>query len=320
MPQTTTSNTTTSVATPQVTPQATPTAFTLNSDKAIRLINTFDGNRSKLHNFIDSVDFVFLKFDRNEIDIFPFIVKSRLEGPALSFIGSREFYSWDEIKIALLEQYGEILDIHCLNFELCHFKQNLNEKPITFIERVENQLIRIHKVIKYDTKLNVTEKNCLTTFHNKSALLTAVTGLKDPLSQTLRSLKPNSLIEVKQFIIDYENQQFFKQTNTQFSKLNIQNSASAKSTGSQPMTTRPIQQNPPIKLTIPKCRICNKFGHKAENCFRKLESQINVNYTNNTEFDNNYNENEEIEVELDPHFLYENPAVTSDPPTLQFSK
>lgn len=126
-------------------------AFKLNSDKAIKLINTFDGTRSKLHNFIDSVDFVLSKFDPNEIDIFPFLVKSRLEGQALELIGSREFNSWVTIKIAL--------DIHCLNFELCHFKQNFNEKPIDFIERVENQLIRIHKVIKYDIRLNDVEKN-----------------------------------------------------------------------------------------------------------------------------------------------------------------
>lgn len=297
-------------------------AFQLNSDKAIKLINTFDGTRSKLHNFIDSVDFVLSKFDPNEIDIFPFLVKSRLEGQALEFIGSREFNSWVTIKIALLEQYGEILDIHCLNFELCHFKQNFNEKPIDFIERVENQLIRIHKVIKYDIRLNAVEKKCLTNFHDKSALLTSITGLKDPLSQTLRSLKPNSMSEVKQLIIDYQNQQFFKQTNAQFSKLNIsnQNNAPFKATNSyvesQAGPSQSSQQRTPLKLTIPKCRICNKFGHKAETCYKKSEPQISVNSTLNDQH------NDELEVEIDQDFLWEHPMINPDfpPPNLEFSK
>lgn len=299
----------------------TQATYKFNSDKAIKLINTFDGTRSKLHNFIDSVDFVYSKFDQREIEIFPLLVKSRLEGPALEFIGSRDFNSWVTIKIALLEQYGEILDIHCLNFELCHFKQNFNEKPINFIERVENQLIRIYKVIKYDISLNEVEKKCLTNFHDKSAILTSITGLKDPLSQVLRSLKPNSLAEIKQLIIDYQNQQYFKQTNTQFSKLNINSNSEPHFNTSPQLSTdntrsQSCLQKTPLKITISKCRVCNKFGHKADTCYNNAKPQISVNSTLNAEH------NDDVELEIDQDFLYENSMINqeSPPAKLEFSK
>ena len=39
----------------------------------------FDESSSKLNHFINSVDFILTKFDPTELQMFPFIVKSRLE-------------------------------------------------------------------------------------------------------------------------------------------------------------------------------------------------------------------------------------------------
>lgn len=288
----------------------------INCDKAVKLISLFDGTPSKLHHFIDSVDFIFTKFDPTELLIFPFIVKSRLEGKALDFIGSREFSTWQEIKDALLTQFGENLDLQCLNFELCHFKQRFNEKSIVFIERIEKQLIRINKVIKYDSNLSITDKTCLNNFHNKTGVLTAITGLKEPLCQMLRALNPVSLVQIKQILNDYENQQFFKQTNSNFSKLNIKDENKPSDTAgaqrslhgpSNPISTN--QTNPPIKLTIPKCTICYKYGHKAEKCFRKNETQ-NIVHNTCCENNNSQRHEEEIELEIDEDFLKQTPSQT----------
>lgn len=82
---------------------------------------------------------------------------------------------------------------------------------------METQLIRIHKVIKYEWGLNSVEKKCVTDFHDKTASLTAITGIREPSSQTMRSFKPNTIPKLK-IIIDYQNQQYFKQTNVNFAK------------------------------------------------------------------------------------------------------
>lgn len=224
----------------------------------------------------------------SELQIFPFVVKSRLEGKALDFIGSREFSTWTEIKNNLLTQFGKHFDLQCLNFELCHFKQCFNEKPINFMERGERQLIRISKVIKYDPNLVTTEKPCLNNFHNKTAILTSITGLKEPLCQMLRALNPGSLVQIKQILNDYENQQFFKQTNSNFSKLNIKdhnkvfdNSGVQRSLPVPSITNQSV--NPPIKIknNYSKCTFCNKYGHKVDTCFRKNENIVHSCYVHN---------------------------------------
>ena len=69
----------------------------ISYDKAVKLIPCFDGDTSLLHNFIDSVEFVFKRFDPADLEIFQFVVKSKLQGAALNHISTFETNTWKDI-------------------------------------------------------------------------------------------------------------------------------------------------------------------------------------------------------------------------------
>lgn len=247
----------------------------ISYDKALKLIHTFDGNSSMLHGFIDSVDFVFNRFDPGETDIFAFVVKAKLNDIALSHINTLEVSTWPEIKKELLKQFGEVLDIHSLSFEMTKLKQSLTEKPLEFVQRVEKHLLRIQKLIKYSENVSQCCKAVLNEYQSRSALITILSGLKEYLGQKIRIQNPQNILELRNYIVLSENQQFISkqinpilQSNTRFTTTNKTHNFNSNSGFKQEP-----QQKSPVKVFIKKCTFCGKLGHVEPECFVKQRQQ-----------------------------------------------
>lgn len=245
----------------------------ISYDKALRLIHLFDGRTEMLHNFVDAVDFVYDRFDPTDIDTFQFLVKARLEGAALNHICTLEITTWPEIRNELFKKYGETLDIHSLAFEMTKLKQYANEKPLSFVNRVESQLLRIKKLIKYNSSYDKKCKEVLNEYQEKSALIAILSGLKEPAGQRLRIQNPTDISALTNLLIQSENQQFIsKQTfpltsPPSYQSQPLQNDYIKSSPHSSKATT------PPIKVVIKRCTFCQKLGHEQADCFARKRQE-----------------------------------------------
>lgn len=242
----------------------------ISYDKALKLIPNYDGKTETLHNFIDSVDFVYNKFDPSEIDIFQFVIRAKLEAHALNHISTLELTTWPKIRDELFKKFGEILDIHSLAFEMTKLRQN-SEKALDFVSRVESHLLRIQKLIKYNSRYSKECREVLIDYQYKSALITILSGLREPLGQKIRIQNPTCITQLRNLLIVNENQQFItKQTfpiSLPTNHLRSQNFPTSVKT--EPGAGANSESRSPIKLYVKKCNFCGKVGHTESECLAK---------------------------------------------------
>lgn len=180
--------------------------------KLLDNIPKFNGNPLELSSFLEIANnYISLYWDQNPANIncsqniaLIYGIYSKLEGEA------REIYSiciskdWQTVKDTLIAHFGDQRDENGLLFDLTHLKQNPNEPFIRFYTRVMSNLSGLHNYI--DThETDQTAKSTKKTFYNNYALKIFLAGLNEPLGSTIRAMRPISLVQARQFIIEESN-------------------------------------------------------------------------------------------------------------------
>lgn len=194
-------------------------AVTPNFDtKNLCIVPEFDGNPNKLHRFVKASESLLLHyFDVNNPNNFQNTllingILNKLQGKAEEVVAIHgATNSWEEIKNSLILNFGDQRDENCLNQDLVNLRQRPGESPQKFHEKVLTLLNTICNYI--DLKCEETERKAKREFFTKQALKTFLAGLRDPLGPMIRAMRPNSLAQALQFIIEEDNIKHYQSPN-----------------------------------------------------------------------------------------------------------
>lgn len=227
--------------------------------KNLSVIPNFNGSPSKLHRFINVCESLLNHyFDIQNRDNFQNTllingILNKLEDRAEEIVAIHGANNWDEIKDALLKNFGDQRNENCLNQDLVNLKQKPNETPYQFHEKIIHLLNTICNYI--DLHCNAAERQCKRTFFTKQALTTFLAGLKEPLGATIRAMRPNTLAQAIQYIGEEDNIKYLQksnQSNFVFKKPTVQQPQNYYNpTHSQNYFTSPFQQQP-RPMTFPQ--------------------------------------------------------------------
>lgn len=134
---------------------------------------------------------------------------SKLTGNAKVIVNIQNVSTWDELKTTLLRNFADQRDESCLNRDLVLMRQLPNENPQQFYDRV---LEILNLICSYINAHEITDvsKNLKRDLYNNLALRTFLSGLKEPLSTTIRCMKPQTLSEALQLVIQEDNVHYFQ--------------------------------------------------------------------------------------------------------------
>lgn len=178
--------------------------------KELSIVPDFDGNPNKLHRFITASEALLAHyFDINNANNFQNLlllngILNKLHGRAEEIVvihGATN--DWLEIKNALILNFSDQRDENSLNQDLVNSIQKWNESPQEFYERILHLLNSICNYI--DLRCNAAEKESKRTFFKNQALKSFLAGLRDPLGPIIRAMRPTSLAQAIQFIIEEDN-------------------------------------------------------------------------------------------------------------------
>lgn len=148
----------------------------------------------------------------------------KLTGNAKLVLGTQNVNTWDELKNILNRHFADQRDEACLNRDLVMLRQQSNESPSQFYDRV------LHILNLLCSYINIHEENddariLKRNLYNNLALKTYLSGLKEPLGTTIRCMRPVDLPEALQFVTEEGNIGYF-QSNSKFqnsSRSSVQN-------------------------------------------------------------------------------------------------
>lgn len=176
----------------------------------LKCIPEFDGNPTELHRFISTSDSIINNFyDRANPASFmnTFILNSiinRLSGTAKLVANIQNVSTWQELKTTLYSHFADQRDEACLNRDLIMLKQIQNETPQQFHDKCLQLLNTICSYIDIHEQ-TVEARTLKREFYLTLTLRTFLSGLREPLGTTIRSMKPSNLNEALQFIVQEEN-------------------------------------------------------------------------------------------------------------------
>ncbi|KAI5721729.1 hypothetical protein M8J77_024965 [Diaphorina citri] len=157
----------------------------------LKMVPEFNGEVSLLPDFIAIADKLVAYFtdaeNPNSFQNFFLLnsLKSKVTGEARLNISAFTINNWAELKAALLNSYSDKRDAYTLTIELCNLKQNFNETPFEFHQKVTKH-INLHSSY-LSTHNEVEGKNYVNTYINKLGLRTFLKGLKEPLGSLMRT-------------------------------------------------------------------------------------------------------------------------------------
>lgn len=161
------------------------------------MIPEFNGEKELLPRFIEVCGKLVSKF-YNTTDITDFqneylmsSILAKIKGKAALNISSCEIKNFAQLKTALLNAYGDKRDCFSLTIEITELKQNINESPFEFYNKIQTILNLQISYIK--THISVEEVPILTGFFKTYALKILLRGLREPLGSLMRTKDPADL-------------------------------------------------------------------------------------------------------------------------------
>lgn len=181
----------------------------------LNCIPDFDGNPNELGRYLATCESILAKFyNRTDEGCFhnSYLLHSflsKLKGNARLVINIHNVETWDDLKSTLQRNFADQRDETCLNRDLVLMKQNINERPQQFYDRILNIL---NLLCSYVNCHEATDpgKRLKRDLYQNLALKTFLSGLREPLGTTIRCMKPNSLSQALQFVIQEDNAQYFQ--------------------------------------------------------------------------------------------------------------
>lgn len=211
--------------------------------KLFNIVPQFDGNPLELSAFLDTANMLIntywdvtptnINCSQNVLLIYG--IYAKLSGFAKEVYSTCISKDWASVKSALIAHFGDHRDESGLLSDLCSLKQNNNELPLLFLQRVMSNLNALYNYI--DThELDETNKLARKTFYQKHCLNVFLSGLKEPLGSTIRAMRPPDLATARQFIVTENNIKYIHRN----SNFNQQNTAKPDFNSYRPQ----IQNNP----------------------------------------------------------------------------
>jgi len=184
----------------------------------LNCIPTFDGKPNDLQRYLAVCQSVIDAFYKpNQPNDFQNIyllncIIGKLTGNAKLVLGTQNVTTWDELKHILNRNFADQRDEACLNRDLVMLRQQNNEKPSLFYDRI------LHILNLLCCYINVHEdsdaaKQLKFNLYNELALKTFLSGLKEPLGTTIRCMRPRDLPQALQFVTEEYNTHYFQNTN-----------------------------------------------------------------------------------------------------------
>lgn len=180
----------------------------------LNCVPQFDGNASELNRYLATCKSLIDNFyDQTQPNLFQNIyllncLIGKLTGNARLVVNVQNVKTWDELKDTLYRNFADRRDETCLNRDLVMLKQNPNESPQSFYDRCLEILNLICSYVDaHETSLSANTKRVL---YQKLALKTFLSGLKEPLGNTVRCMRPKDLTEAIQFVIEENNTKYFQ--------------------------------------------------------------------------------------------------------------
>lgn len=198
-----------------------PTKFeTMAQFKAeyLSCIPEFDGNPNDLNRFLAVSESIINNFyDATNHNNFQNVyllnsVISKLKGNAKTLINIQPVNTWADLKALLTRNFADQRDEVCLNRDLVMLRQTNHETPQQFHDKILNILnllcshINMHEVTEH-------AKGLKRTLYQNLALKTFLSGLKEPLGTTIRCMRPDSLNQALQFVLEENNVRYLQNQN-----------------------------------------------------------------------------------------------------------
>ena len=194
--------------------------FTMSrfSPEYLKCVPDFDGNPNDLNRYISICDALINEFyDQNNTASFQNVyllnsLISKLSGNAKLVVNIQSVNTWQDVRNTLTRNFADQRDETCLNRDLVMLRQNLNEKPQQFYDRVLNILNLLCAYVDLHETTDANKKLKRTLYQNL-ALKTFLSGLREPLGTTIRCMKPIDLSEALQIVLQEDNVHYFQNSN-----------------------------------------------------------------------------------------------------------
>lgn len=151
----------------------------------------FDGNKSKLFEFIDNCDKANEIIKAEQKHLLFTLIETKLTDNARAIVRNRDFKNWLELKTFLLDTYSEKRTSSQWQLELNSCRQGFNEPVISYANKVENCYIKLTNTLK--PNLSSEKREACIELLREQALNVFITGLQKDLSILVKSQKPESL-------------------------------------------------------------------------------------------------------------------------------
>lgn len=268
-----------------------PPAF---DTKLFNIVPQFDGNPLELAAYLDTASMLINTYwDVNPVNLnctqnilLIYGIYAKLSGFAKEVYSTTISKDWASVKNALIAHFGDHRDESGLLSDLCSLKQNHNEPPLHFLQRIMSNLNALHNYIDTHEQVEA-NKIVRKTFYNNHCLNVFLSGLKEPLGSIIRAMKPNDLATARQYIVTENNIRHIQKTPNHFqNNTNFQNNVKQnpnyihKPQNSQHFNTRPQFPSQPIHINprpvAPQRFFTNKqvFG-KPQNAWKPQGSHNN---------------------------------------------
>lgn len=135
----------------------------------VKLLQPFDGNKSYLALFVDSVS-AMIPSEATQLEERRFYyncIKTTLRGPALDVLRREQPTDWITLKQLLIEEFGERTPVTRLILEISNIKFNKNVKE--FCDKLNSEVCKIKDEIRLKTE-DISTRNFLSTELNRVCL------------------------------------------------------------------------------------------------------------------------------------------------------
>lgn len=199
----------------------------------LNCVPTFDGNPNDLNRYLATCDSLIRTFyDTSDPSKFENIylincLIGKLTGTAKVVINIQNVSNWDDLKSTLQRNFADQRDEACLNRDLVMLRQQLNETPSQYYDKVLHILNLLCSYVDTHEQSDAA-KTLKRNLYSDLALKTFLSGLREPLGTNIRCMRPPTLPEAMQMINQEHNNQYFQnQTKIQNTKpMKFQNSFS----------------------------------------------------------------------------------------------
>lgn len=251
----------------------------------VDIIPHYDGDAITLSSFISACDFLQTTFGQTNDQILKNyltrVIQTKLSGRAQLLVGCRsELDSWNKIKNALQNCFGDNRNLECLEQDLFLARPNKNENNLDFAKRLQilrSQLAQKLTSIPEASMPNATKVIYLNQYE-KITLRTFIRSLNGPLQSIIRLRNPLNIETAMTLITEEEN---FNYTQNLFRPSN---QVETKNFSRNNFVNQNLVRRPPSPMNYPY----NAPNFRNQNNHYQNNQQQNYQYQNNHYPNNNF--------------------------------